>query len=86
MTKKAMQATVPSVFDDTLHTIPETCAALNVGATKCWELIKKGELEVVRLGNRCTRIKKSSVDRLIQNGVSTPQSTLPPNLTWSYHE
>ncbi|MGH8578757.1 MAG: helix-turn-helix transcriptional regulator [Gammaproteobacteria bacterium] len=81
MTKKSTQATAPSVFDDSLHTIPEICAALSIGATKCWELIKKDELEVVRLGNRCTRIKKSSLDRLIQNGVSTRQSTLPRNLT-----
>lgn len=58
------------VAGDALHTIRETCATLSVGATKCWELIGTGQLEVVRLGGRCTRVKKSSIDRLIQNGVA----------------
>jgi len=54
---------------DALHSVRETCATLDIGATKCWELIGKGVLEVVRLGNRCTKIKRSSIDRLIENGV-----------------
>lgn len=60
----------PTVSGDALHTIRETCATLSVGATKCWELISTGQLEVVRLGGRCTRVRKSSIDRLIQNGVA----------------
>lgn len=38
---------------------------LGVGHTKGWELIGAGRLSVVRLGKRCTRIKQSSIDRLI---------------------
>ena len=64
---KEPQAAIPGT--DPLHSIHEACATLNIGATKCWELISKGSLEVVRLGNRCTRIRKSSIDRLIENGV-----------------
>jgi predicted DNA-binding transcriptional regulator AlpA len=60
----------PIADSDRLHSIPETCATLGIGPTKCWELINQGRLAVVRLGSRCTRIKKSSIDRLIQNGVS----------------
>ena len=59
-----------AVTSDALHTIRETCATLSVGATKCWELIGTGQLEAVRLGGRCTRVRKSSIDRLIQNGVA----------------
>lgn len=59
-----------TIHGDVLHTIRETCATLSVGATKCWELIGMGQLEAVRLGGRCTRVKKSSIDRLIQNGVT----------------
>ena len=55
---------------DALHSVREACATLNIGATKCWELIGNGALEVVRLGSRCTRIRKSSIDRLIANGVA----------------
>ena len=64
------QITPGASNNDALHTIKETCATLSVGATKCWELISTGQLEAVRLGGRCTRVKKSSIDRLIQNGVS----------------
>ena len=60
----------PILGTDPLHSIPEACATLHIGPTKCWELISKGALEVVRLGNRCTRIRKSSIDRLIESGVA----------------
>ena len=64
---KKPKAPIPGA--DQLHSIRETCETLNIGATKCWELISKGLLKAVRLGNRCTRIPKSSIDRLIENGV-----------------
>ena len=54
---------------DSLHSIRETCAMLRIGLTKAWDLIRQRELEAVRLGRRCTRIRKSSIDRLIKNGV-----------------
>ena len=59
----------PILGADSLHSVREACTTLKIGATKCWELIGNGALEVVRLGNRCTRIRKSSIDRLIENGV-----------------
>lgn len=43
---------------------------LGVGHTKGWELIGNGQLSVVRLGKRCTRIKQSSIDRLIAGEVA----------------
>lgn len=64
---KEPQSPIPGA--DPLHSVTEVCATLKIGSTKCWELIGKGALEVVKLGNRCTRIRKSSVDRLIANGV-----------------
>ena len=64
---KEPQAIIPGT--DPLHSVREACATLKIGPTKCWELIGKGALDVVRLGNRCTRIRKSSIDRLIANGV-----------------
>jgi predicted DNA-binding transcriptional regulator AlpA len=51
-----------------LRTVPETCAILSIGHSKCWVLIGTGALEVVRLGNRCTRIVESSIDRMIAEG------------------
>lgn len=69
MANKSHHLVTPIPGADHLHTITETCATLNIGPTKCWELIGNGALEVVRLGNRCTRVKKSSIDRLIATGV-----------------
>lgn len=67
--RQRQQRVVSSAFQETLHTISETCAALNVGPTKAWSLIKEGRLEVVRLGTRCTRVKKSSIERLLQGAI-----------------
>ena len=68
--QKSVKPATPIPGADHLHSISETCATLHIGTTKCYELINQGVLEAVRLGGRCTRIKKSSIDRLIQNGVS----------------
>ena len=51
-----------------LCTVREVCKTLSIGNTKCYELIASGDLEVVRLGNRCTRVRVSSVERLIAHG------------------
>lgn len=76
---------VPGQFDasgsDALYTVREVCAMLSIGNTKCWELIGNGQLKAVRLGGRCTRIRRSSVDRLIQCGVGAlTTGTAPPPL------
>jgi excisionase family DNA binding protein len=70
MANKIKRSPAPIPGADPLYSIPEACATLNIGSTKCWELIGMGVLEAVRLGNRCTRIRKSSIDRLIQNGIT----------------
>lgn len=53
-----------------LCTIKETCKTLGIGNTKCYELIASGALEVVRLGSRCTRVRVSSIDRLVAHGAN----------------
>lgn len=53
-----------------LLTIKETKAALRVGHTKLYDLINAGQLEVVRFGKRCTRVKAESVDKLLQHGIA----------------
>ena len=51
--------------NETLLTRQQVCSILSIHATKYWELISHGRLDVVRLGKRCTRVKRSSIDRLI---------------------
>lgn len=49
--------------------IEEAGHIASLGKTKIWALIADGTLEVVRLGPRCTRVKRSSIDKLI-SGVA----------------
>lgn len=45
-------------------TVKETCDALSIGVTKCYELINEGKLDTVKIG-RGTRVKVSSIHRLL---------------------
>lgn len=54
---------------DYLCTIREAQELLAVSRSKCFGLIRDGHLEAVRLGARCTRIKRSYIDRLIAGEV-----------------
>ena len=68
MPQKVQQDAAPGSGEE-LRTISEACAALRIGQTKCWEMIRAGVLQAVRLGSRSTRIKKSSIDQIIQHGA-----------------
>jgi excisionase family DNA binding protein len=50
---------------DQLLTVNQTCAVLQVGRTRLYELIRAGELKSVMLGRRSRRIPQSSIDKLI---------------------
>lgn len=52
-----------------LLTVKESMAALRVGRTKLYELINAGQVEVVRFGLRSTRVKASSIEKLLINGI-----------------
>lgn len=60
---KNTHATSPT--GESLLTIKDTCQITRLGKTKIWSFVANGTLDVVRLGKRSTRIKRSSVDRLI---------------------
>ena len=52
-----------------LLTVPETMVALRIGRTKTYELINAGALQVVRFGNRSTRVRAESVEHLANHGI-----------------
>lgn len=57
-------------FADELVTAKEITAALRIGNTKWWEGVRRGIYPApVRLGARCTRWRKSTINQLIQRGV-----------------
>lgn len=54
-----------------LVTVKECLAVCRIGRTKGYELINAGVLEVVKFGKRSTRIKRSSIEKLIANGLTS---------------
>lgn len=61
--------TVSQTIGDSLVTVKEACRIMEIGKTLAWQLIRLEQLEVVRIGRRCTRIKLSSIKRLINGDV-----------------
>ncbi len=49
--------------------VAETCEALGIGKTRCFELIKSGELETIKLGQR-RLVKVSSIHRLVERAAA----------------
>lgn len=64
-----MMNTTSPTLSDRLVSIRDTCDTLRCGRTKIYELIRSGDLEVVRLGKRSTRIRASSLERFIAGGA-----------------
>jgi hypothetical protein len=53
-----------------LVTVLDTMAFLQMGRSKVYSLIGAGHLEIVRFGQRCTRVKRSSIERLVSTGFA----------------
>ena len=53
-----------------LLTVKECMASLRIGRTKLYELINAGKLDVVKFGQRSTRVKPESVEKLINHSIA----------------
>ncbi len=49
-------------------TVPETAALLRVPRTRCYELIQRGELPAVRIGERSIRVNRTELERFLLEG------------------
>ena len=47
--------------------VEEMAQALGLGRSKCWELVRSGEVRTVRFG-RSVRVPVSEIERLIEQG------------------
>lgn len=52
-----------------LLTVKEAMAILRLGRTRFYELVKAGQIDIIKLGQRSTRVKVESVEKLIANGI-----------------
>jgi excisionase family DNA binding protein len=68
--------------DRLLLTVRETAAALRISRNACYELIRRGELPVIRLGLRTLRVSRFGLEQWI-----AAQSRLaePPPSTFQEH-
>ncbi len=46
-------------------TVPEAAAELRIPRTRCYELIQRGELPAVRIGERSIRVNRSELKRFL---------------------
>ena len=52
-----------------LYTIKQACKMLGVSRSKLHELATRGQIRVVRLGTRSTRIPRSEIERIESGGL-----------------
>jgi excisionase family DNA binding protein len=57
-----------------LYPVPEAAAQLGIGRSTLYELVRKGELDVVRIGSR-TLIPASSLERYIAGRTAADNDT-----------
>ena len=46
-------------------TVPEAAAELRIPRTRCYELIQRGELPAVRIGERSIRVNRAELERFL---------------------
>ena len=46
-------------------TVPETAEELGIPRTRCYELIQRGELPAVRIGERSIRVNRAELERFL---------------------
>jgi excisionase family DNA binding protein len=46
-------------------TVPEAATELQIPRTRCYELIQRGELPAVRIGERSIRVNRSELERFL---------------------
>jgi excisionase family DNA binding protein len=60
-----MDTKTPSVGERTWLTVPEVADELHIPRTRAYELIQKGELPAVRVGERSIRVHKAELERFL---------------------
>jgi excisionase family DNA binding protein len=60
-----MDAKTPSSDERTWLTVPEVAVELHIPRTRCYELIARGELPAVRIGERSIRVHKRQLEEYL---------------------
>lgn len=57
--------------DEELVSVGTLAKTWDVSTKSVWRMIRRGDLEVIRVGKRCTRIRKASAMRTAREVVAT---------------
>ena len=60
-----MDVTAPSTCERTWLTVPEVAKELRIPRTRAYELIARGELPAVRIGQRSIRVNRDELNRFL---------------------
>jgi excisionase family DNA binding protein len=60
-----MGTKTPDAGEKSWLTVPETAAELHIPRTRCYELIARGELPAVRIGERSIRVNKAQLEEFL---------------------
>jgi excisionase family DNA binding protein len=60
-----MDTKVASTDERTWLTVPEVAQELHIPRTRCYELIFRGELPAVRVGERSIRVNRRELERFL---------------------
>jgi excisionase family DNA binding protein len=58
----------PDASDTSWLTVPEAAEELRIPRTRCYELIQRGELPAVRIGERSIRVNRRELERFLLEG------------------
>jgi excisionase family DNA binding protein len=61
----SMETKAPNVGEKSWLTVPEVAADLHIPRTRAYELIQRGELPAVRIGERSIRVNKAELERFL---------------------
>jgi excisionase family DNA binding protein len=60
-----MEQKTPDTSYKSWLTVPEAAEELRIPRTRCYELIQRGELPAVRIGERSIRINRAELERFL---------------------
>jgi excisionase family DNA binding protein len=60
-----METKAPSTGQMSWLTVPEAAEELRIPRTRCYELIQRGELPAVRIGERSIRVNRRELERFL---------------------
>jgi excisionase family DNA binding protein len=60
-----MDTKTPSIGGRIWLTVPEAAEELHIPRTRCYELIQRGELPAVRIGERSIRVNRRELEKFL---------------------